>query len=67
MNFAQRLKQLRKSQTISEKDLAARFGITPRAWRFYEQGSREPNIELLIKIADYFDVSLDFLVGREER
>lgn len=64
MNFAERLKQLRLARHIGQKEIATHFGITPRAWRFYESGKREPNISVLIAIADYFNVSLDYLVGR---
>ncbi len=64
MGFAERLQELREDRGISRKDLAAKLNITVSALGMYEQGRREPNMEMLIKLADYFDVSLDFLVGR---
>ena len=64
MSFAERLQELREDKGISRKDLAASLNITVSALGMYEQGRREPNMEMLIKLADYFDVSLDFLVGR---
>ncbi|SDF71222.1 helix-turn-helix domain-containing protein [Sporomusa acidovorans] len=66
MDFSQRLKELRQSKKVRQKDLAELFNITPRTWRFYEAGKREPNIASLIKIADYFGISIDFLVGRTD-
>jgi transcriptional regulator with XRE-family HTH domain len=66
MEFSQRLKELRQSKKVRQKDLAELFNITPRTWRFYEAGKREPNIASLIKIADYFGISIDFLVGRTD-
>ena len=64
MSFAERLQELREDKGISRKDLAASLNITVSALGMYEQGRREPNIDMLIKMADYFDVSIDFLVGR---
>jgi len=66
MSFSERLKYLRKAKKIEQKELALTFGITTRSWRFYEAGQREPPLRLLIKIADYFNVSIDFLVGRSD-
>ena len=64
MSFAERLQELREDRGISRKDLAASLNITVSALGMYEQGRREPNMEMLIRLADYFDVTLDFLVGR---
>lgn len=66
MNFSGRLKELRQQADISQKDLAALVGISARAFRFYESGEREPNIATLITLADYFNVSLDYLIGRSD-
>lgn len=67
MNFANRIKELRKKHKVSQKKLADLLGISTRAWRFYESGEREPNISGLISLADYFNVSLDYLVGRSDK
>lgn len=64
MSFAERLQELREDRGISRKELAANLNITVSALGMYEQGRREPNMEMLIRLADYFDVTLDFLVGR---
>lgn len=64
MNFSTRLKELRQHNKISQQELADLLGITTRALRFYESGDREPNLSGLISLADFFHVSLDYLVGR---
>lgn len=64
MNFGERLQELREDRDISRKELSAYLNVSVSALGMYEQGRREPNIETLVKIADYFDVSLDFLLGR---
>jgi transcriptional regulator with XRE-family HTH domain len=46
--------------------MAAFLGITERGYQCYEQGEREPPIAKLIALADYFDVSIDYLVGRSD-
>lgn len=64
MNFAECLQELREDRNISRKELAAYLNISVSTLGMYEQGRREPNIDMLIMLADYFNVSLDFLVGR---
>lgn len=59
------IKAIRESKNLTQKDCADLLGITIRAWQTYEQGVSEPKQELLFKIADMFDVSLDYLLGRE--
>jgi len=66
MNFSSRLKELRQHNKVSQQELADLLGISTRAWRFYEAGDREPNIHGLITLADFFNVSLDYLVGRSD-
>ncbi|MPL69276.1 hypothetical protein SDC9_15013 [bioreactor metagenome] len=66
MKFANRLKELRQAHNVSQKYLAELLGISPRALRFYESNDREPNIAGLNLLADYFCVSLDYLVGRSD-
>ena len=63
--IAENLKYLRKLKSISQREIAKELNISHGAWGNYEAGTREPSIEMLIKICDYFDVSMDFLVGRE--
>lgn len=59
-----RLKELRTAHNLSQKQLADVLGTTARAISFYENGLREPNIAALIALADYFGVSVDYLLGR---
>ena len=64
--FAVRLKELRTEYKISQKDLAEKLGISDRAYRYYEEGKRYPDFQGLLMLADCFQVSLDYLVGRSE-
>ncbi len=64
MVFRNRLKQLREQRGLSQKDLADFLGMTRQAVAYYESGKREPNINTIIKLADYFSVSADYLLGR---
>lgn len=63
-DFGQMLRYLRETKGISQAELAKKIGITSAAVGMYEQGKREPDIEKLKKLANYFDVSLDTLLGR---
>ena len=65
MNFSQKLKQLRLLLGCTQAQMANLLGITVRGYRNYELGSRDPELSILIKLADYFNVSLDELVGRD--
>lgn len=49
-----------------QKDIAATVNITVRAYQYYEKNQREPTLSVLIALADFFDVSLDYLVGRSD-
>ena len=60
-----RLKELRKNKGVSQEQIANALGITFRAYQNYEYGQREPNIEMLNKMADYFGTSIDYILGRE--
>ena len=65
MTFSEHLLELRKKNGRSQQELADELAISLRAYRYYESGEREPQLSLLIRMADYFDLSLDELVGRE--
>lgn len=58
-----RITQLRKQYSLTQKELADRLNLTPKAISFYELGQREPSIDLLKKLSTIFDVSLDYLIG----
>ena len=59
-----RLKQIRKSKGISQLKLALDLNTNQNTISRYETGEREPGINELIKIADYFNVSIDYLLER---
>ena len=65
-DFASHLKTLRQSRNITQKQLAAAIHASERGVQNYEMGVRKPTYEMLIAIADYFDVSLDYLCGRSD-
>ena len=65
--FAQHLKLLRIKHKALQKDIATLLNITIRQYQRYEKGDQEPNIDSLIALADYFDVSIDYLVGRTDK
>lgn len=60
-----RIKELRESKGISMKEAARLLGMPYTTYVNYEKGLREPTSEMLIQIADFFNVSIDFLVGRK--
>lgn len=62
--FAQRLIDLREQKNITQQELADELGITRQSLSLYEKAERTINIELLAKIADFFNVSTDYLMGR---
>lgn len=66
MTFPDRLKELRSERGISQVALAKVVGRTDRAFRKYESAEIEPTLSVLISLADYFGVSLDYLVGRSD-
>ncbi len=67
-DFSEILRELRKEKNISQKILSEAVGCTERTIRYYEAHERRPDLDVLIKIAQYFDVSLDYLVGlKDER
>ena len=64
--FSDRIKQLKLSNNKMQKDIARDIGVSLRAYQYYETDQREPTLNVLISLADYFDVSLDYLVGRSD-
>ena len=62
--FADRLKELRQVSNVKQTVIAEMLGIVPRTVRFYESGKLEPNIENIKRLADFFGVSTDYLMGR---
>lgn len=60
-----RLKQLVAETGISQQKLANDLGLSIQSVNYYIHEKREPSIATLIKLADYFDVSVDYLIGRD--
>ena len=63
--FSVRLKELRLQHGFSQEELSEQIGIKQSSYSDWENGKFKPNYEKLEKIADLFDVSLDWLVGRK--
>ena len=64
--FCGRLKTLRIQQNLTQSQFGAILGISKPAISDIERGRRTTTIEKLVEIADYFDVSIDYLVGRTD-
>ena len=62
-DFKDRLKELRTAKGISQQELADMLNVHAMTISGYERGIRRPNFEMLDEIADYFDVSVDYLIG----
>lgn len=60
-----RLKLLRTNKKIYQKNLAELLQVTVRQYQRYENGEQEPNIDSLIILSKYFNVSIDYLVGND--
>lgn len=64
--IADRIKELLETYHLTQYGLAKQIGISSSAICNWLNGKKEPSIESLWKLADYFDVSVDFLIGRKE-
>lgn len=64
--FCERLKLLRKERGLKQREMAEQFGLALSSYQCYEYAQRFPDFHGLIAIADFFDVSLDYLVGRSD-
>ena len=62
----QRLRYLIKQSKSTQKEIATALGLSQQRFNYYANGQREPDSETLCAIADYFGVSVDYLLGREE-
>ena len=66
MSFEKRLTELRKQKKISQEELAKKIGVHQNVIGRYERGEARPSIELASKLANVFEVSLDYLVGNTD-
>lgn len=62
----QRLTELRLAAGLSQKKLAEFLGVTNQTYSNYETGKREPSNDTILRLADYFNVSTDYLLGRTD-
>ena len=64
--FCERIKSLRVERRLKQREMAEQFGLAHNSYQTYEYATRFPDFRGLIAIADFFDVSLDYLVGRSD-
>ncbi|WP_446715388.1 helix-turn-helix domain-containing protein [Caloramator sp. Dgby_cultured_2] len=60
------MKKLREEKSVSRNELAEELNVSTQTIANYENGNREPNFDNLIKLADYFKVTTDYLIGRSD-
>lgn len=65
-NFSEQLKALRNERGLTQKQLGEVTGLSARGIQDYELGQRKPGLDALIALADFFGVSIDYLVGRSD-
>lgn len=63
----QRIQNLRTDADMSQKQLSEILHISQRSYSHYETGSRNIPVEMLIRLANYYDISVDYLVGRTDK
>lgn len=61
------IKSLRKLNGLTQQTVSSMLGITRGAYANIENGKREPDLATLFILADHYDVTIDYLVGREEK
>ena len=64
--FSERLTTLRKQGEKAQNDVSKELKIALRAYQNYEYGTAEPRLSTLVKLADFYGVSLDYLAGRRD-
>lgn len=67
MDFPTRLKELRTEGKLTQEQLGEKINVTKVSISGYESGNRKPDIETLQRIADFFNVSVDFLLGKTDQ
>lgn len=66
MSFAERLKELRTENDLSQASLAKAIGVSQKTIDYWERGVNEPKATYIIALAKYFGVSCDYLLGQEK-
>lgn len=62
-----KIRDIREDHDMPQREIAAVLEITPQQYQLYESGKREMPMHLFIKLADYYEVTIDYLVGRDKR
>ena len=65
LKIGKHLRAFRKSRRLDQKEIAKMLNITRQAYSNYELGKRTLNVNIMIKLADFYDISLDELIGRK--
>lgn len=65
--FPERLKELREKEELSRQQLADILGVSRASLEYYEKGKRTPDIEVLYKLSEHFNVTSDYLIGRTDK
>lgn len=66
MNKLEILKELRKEKNVTQIEIAKALNISQKAYSYYERGEREPSIGILISLANFFNVTIDYMLGQEK-
>lgn len=66
MNLKERMKELRKERKLRQEDIAVDLDIAVTTYCRYELGMRDPTLAVLVRMADYYDVTTDYLLGRSD-
>lgn len=64
--LSERLFSLRKERNLTQENAAKELGIALRSYCRYEKNEREPTVSVLVQIADFYNVTLDYLAGRSD-
>lgn len=67
MDFSKRLYALRKQKKLSQKELAQKLGVAQASINYWEKAQRTPSIDMVALIADFFNVSIDYLMGLDDK
>ena len=65
-NFGEKLKALREEKKISQSELANTFNLSQSTIAYYEANKKQPNFKTIIQLADYFNVTIDYLLDRTD-
>ena len=67
LKLSEHLLMLRHEKGLKQEDAAKEMGIAYRSYRRYEVGEREPDASTLVRMADFYGVTIDYLVGRTDK